>query len=58
MDLIQNKNLDEFMPKNLQQEYLEKGLKTFSEVLSKNQFEKIYNAVNLLNKNYIYRKDK
>lgn len=50
MDLIQNNNLDDFMPKDLQNRYLYEGLETFAKVLGENKFEELYKTVMLVNR--------
>lgn len=50
MDLKQNNNLDDFMPKDVQLFYLRKGLKSFAKVLGENKFEEFYKAFMLLNR--------
>lgn len=49
MDLIQNKNLDDFMPKALQQDYFRRGLKTFAEILSEKDLSKLYEGIHIIN---------
>lgn len=46
---MQNNNLDDFMPKDLQRYLLNKGLKTFSTIISKNQFKILVETVNKVN---------
>lgn len=47
---MQNNNLDDFMPKELQERYLRDGLKSFAKVLGENQFETLYKTVTLVNR--------
>lgn len=49
MALIQNKNLDDFMPKALQQDYFRRGLKTFAEILSEKDLSKLYEGIHIIN---------
>lgn len=47
---MQNNNLDDFMPKDVQQHYLKKGLKSIAKILGENKFEDVYKTVVILNK--------
>lgn len=48
MDLIQNKNFDDFMPKELQKDYFRRGLKTFAEILSEKDLSKLYKGIHII----------
>ena len=49
MQKMQNNNLDDFMPKTLQQDYLKRGLKTFAEILNEKDLSKLYEGSHIIN---------